>query len=175
MFAQSSKHSDQAKQPAWPLTSALAVIINMNIDINERKSHFEKFREERLPVLHEFSKNLGFANPHEILLKPGMFLEALSNWLSEQEISEDNKVWLATRVGYYIGEYFVVTYDGCWSVCETSSSRYYGRFVVGEFSAFNNPAALLDPIEAAMHFVNEPKGRSLSNLVSEITESLGAL
>ena len=25
MFAQSSKHSDQAKQPAWPLTSALGV------------------------------------------------------------------------------------------------------------------------------------------------------
>ena len=30
MFAQSSKHSDQAKQPAWPLTSALGKKIKMH-------------------------------------------------------------------------------------------------------------------------------------------------
>jgi hypothetical protein len=147
----------------------------MNVDIEKRKESFDSFRKERMPVLHEFSSNLGFQNPHEILLLPEKFLNALDEWLSIQEIEENNRMWLATRVGYYIGEYFVVKYGGCWSVSEAKNSRYYGHYVVGDFSAFGNPNTLIEPMEAAMEFVAMPKGRSLSKLINEITEALEGL
>lgn len=147
----------------------------MNIDIAKRKESFEAFRKERLPVLHEFSTNLGFENPHEILLSPESFLKKIHEWLSEQEIKENDKVWLTTRIGYYLGELFIIKYDGCWSVCESENSKHYGQYVINEFSAFENPNALFNPFEAAMELINEPKKRSLVNLVNEISSSLEAL
>ena len=165
-----------SEQHAWPLNSALAVKNknHMNLDIEERKKLFEAFRSERLPVLHEFSTNLGFENPHEILLLPEKYLGALDEWLSGQEITEENKIWLATRIGYYLGEYFVAKYDGSWSVCEVENSKYYGHYVVGEFTEFKDNA-IFNPIEAAMELANQPINRSLMNLVNEISSSLEAL
>lgn len=145
------------------------------MDLELQKDRFESFRQERMPVLHEFSKNLGFQNPHEILINPMAFLEPISNWLSDQEISEESKNWIIVRIGYFIGELFAVKHDGCWSVCEAQSSRYYGHYVVGEFSSFNNPNALFAPMEVAFELANQPKGRSLSGIVAEIESALSGL
>lgn len=147
----------------------------MSIDIEEHKERFKAFREERMPVLHDFSKKLGFKNPHEILINPFAFLEPISNWLSEQDISDDAKNWIIVRIGYFIGELFVEKHGGCWSVCEAPSSRYYGHYVIGEFSSFNNPNALFAPMEAAFELANLPKGRSLSAVVNEIEAGLSGL
>ena len=147
----------------------------MSIDIEKQKERFDSFREERMPILHDFSQRLGFQNPHEILIKPEAFLEPISNWLSEQEISDDAKNWITVRIGYFLGELFVEKHDGCWSVCEAPSSKYYGHYVVGEFSSFNNRNALFAPMEAAFHLSNQPKGRSLAAVVDEIENALGGL
>jgi hypothetical protein len=147
----------------------------MPIDIEKQRERFDSFREERMPVLHDFSQKLGFQNAHEILIRPTLFLEPMNDWLSEQEISNDAKNWIAVRIGYFIGELFVEKYDGCWSVCETESSRYFGHYVVGEFSSLNNPCALFDPMEAAFELVNQPQGRSLISVVNEVEESLRGL
>lgn len=145
----------------------------MNIETQIAK--FEAFVSERLPVLHEFSKSLGFTNPHEILLNPEAFVDGLDSWLSEQNVSKENENWLAIRIGYFIGEYFVVKFGGCWSVCEAKESRYYGHYIVGEFDAFNNPNALFDPVGASVELVRSSPGRSLKKLISEIEVTLGAL
>ncbi|VAW71471.1 hypothetical protein MNBD_GAMMA12-3799 [hydrothermal vent metagenome] len=53
------------------MSKTLAEILNkdhINLNIEERKRLFDEFESERLPVLYEFSANLGFKNPHEILL-----------------------------------------------------------------------------------------------------------
>jgi len=145
------------------------------MDIELQKENFGQFRKECLPVLHEFSQALGFHNPHEILINPENFLSSIDEWLAQQEINDENKVWLATRIGYFIGEYFAVKYDGCWSVCESPSSRYYGHYVVCEFSGFNNPSALCDPMGAAFALASMPIGRSLSGIVKEIEGALSEL
>ncbi|GAA3915718.1 hypothetical protein [Litoribacillus peritrichatus] len=145
------------------------------MDIELQKERFEAFRNERMPVLHEFSQNLGFQNPHEILINPMAFLEPLSNWLSDQDISEESRNWIIVRIGYFIGELFAVKHDGCWSVCEAKSSRYYGHYVVGEFSSFSNPNALFAPMEVAFELANQPQGRSLSGIVAEIESALNGL
>lgn len=95
----------------------------MSIDIEKQKERFESFRKERMPVLHDFSQKLEFQNPHEILINPQAFLEPISSWLSEQEISKEARNWIIVRVGYFLGEFFVEKHDGCWSVCEASGSR----------------------------------------------------
>ena len=147
----------------------------MSLDFEKQKAGFDTFREERMPVLHDFSKKLGFKNPHEILTNPGAFLKPISDWLSKQEISEENKNWIIVRIGYFIGELFVQRHDGCWSVCDAPSSRYCGHYVVAEFSSFRNPNALFAPMEAAYELANEPKGRSLSAIVNEIEDGLSSL
>ncbi len=147
----------------------------MSVDIEKQKERFDSFREERMPVLHDFSQKLGFQNPHEILINPEAFLEPVSNWLADQEISEEALNWIVVRIGYFLGELFVEKHDGCWSICEAPSSRYYGHYVVGEFSTFSNPNALFAPMEAAFELAKEPKGRSLSSIVSEIEGALSGL
>ena len=146
----------------------------MNIDIEDRKARFDQFREERMPVLVEFATDLGFSNPHEIILSPNKFLPGLDQWLSEQEITEDDKAWGATRFGYFIGEYFVENYNGYWLVCESKDSRYYGQYVIGGFSNVPNPNAIINPMEASWILVNEPVGRSLTSIIKEIEGSLSA-
>ncbi len=147
----------------------------MSIDVEKQKERFNSFQEERMPVLHDFSQKLGFQNPHEILISPAAFLEPISSWLSEQDMSDDAKNWIVVRVGYFIGELFVEKHGGCWSVCEVRSSRYYGHYVVGDFTSFDNRNALFAPMEAEFELVNQPKGRSLSGIVSEIEAGLSAL
>lgn len=147
----------------------------MSLDIEKQKERFNYFREERLPVLHDFSKGLGFQDPHEILIKPERFLQPISSWLSDQDISAESKNWITVRIGYFLGELFVERHGGCWSVCQAPSSRCYGHFVVGEFSSFDNANALFDPMEAAFALMDQPRGRSLVGIVKEIEESLSGL
>lgn len=75
----------------------------MSLDIEKQKERFNSFREERLPVLHDFSKGLGFQDPHEILINPEKFLQPISSWLSDQEISAESKNWITVRIGYFLG------------------------------------------------------------------------
>ena len=147
----------------------------MDVDIEDRKQKFEAFLEERVPVLFEFAKNLGFKNPQDIFHSPQSFLASLSDWLSKQEISEANKPWAASRFGYFIGEYFVVRFDGGWQLCDSNDSRHYGQYVVGDFSRLDNPNVIINPMEAACNLVNEPKGRSLKTLIADIEASLNSL
>ena len=147
----------------------------MSIDIEKQRERFESFRKERMPVLHGFAQKTEFQNPHEILINSQAFLESISNWLSGQEIFKDARSWIIVRVEYFLGEFFVEKHDGCWSVCEVSGSRYYGHYVVGEFSSVNNPNALFAPMEAAFELANQPKGRSLVAIVNEIEMALSGL
>ncbi|MFG1491362.1 hypothetical protein ABMA58_19080, partial [Oceanospirillum sp. HFRX-1_2] len=85
------------------------------------------------------------------------------------------KNWIIVRVGYFLGELFVEKHDGCWSVCEAPSSRYYGHYVVGDFSSFSNPNALFAPMDASFELANQPKDRSLIAIVNEIEVGLSGL
>ena len=126
-------------------------------------------------VLIYFAQRLGFEQSHEILNNPSQFLEPLNNWFAEQDIKEDEKNWITVRIGYFIGELFVEKHGGCWSVCESPTSRYFGDYVVSQFSTFKNPNALFSPMEAAFFLANEAKGRSLTAIIGEIESGLSAL
>jgi len=75
----------------------------------------------------------------------------------------------------FIGEVFVQKYSGCWMISAIPDSKYFGEVVVGQFFRLNNQGALTNPFDIAHEYVNNPPGRSLSDLINEISEALERL
>ncbi|WP_178120644.1 hypothetical protein [Pseudomonas sp. PB101] len=121
-----------------------------------RIAGFDAFRLERLPVLRDFSKILGFDQPHEILIMPQKFLPQLDSYFRNAVVSDEDRVWIITRIGYYIGEYLVTLYDGFWLVDEDHASPTFSRYIVGDESALK-----VDPFEIAQKYADTPVPRSL--------------
>ena len=126
-----------------------------------RMAEFETFRAERLPVLHEFCKALGFDQPHEVLIEPDKFLPLLDRGLQHAVISEENRAWLVTRIGYYIGEYLISLLGGYWRVDQDPLSPSFARYVVGDFSREGANTEVIDPFEIAQRYATTPVPRFL--------------
>jgi len=136
------------------------------VDLADRKARFDDFLEERMPVLVDFVRALGFQEPHRVLNEPHLFIAGVESWVEAQKVGADNRAWLASRIGYLIGEYLVTQLGGHWLLCERTDSRYFGRYVVGGFHQARNREAVADPMEAGMAVVD---GREkLTILVEEI-------
>ncbi|MDH2436134.1 hypothetical protein QCD60_26745 [Pokkaliibacter sp. MBI-7] len=139
--------------------------------LKERINNFEKFRKERLPVLHKFSEAIGLPNPHEILLVPKRYLPYLDEFLEDQVIEEHNRSWLITRIGYFFGEILVEEFQGCWMVDENTSSENFTKYVIGDFE--NNINTLtVDPFLFAARFVDTPAPRSLKNAYTDMLSNI---
>jgi len=136
------------------------------VDLVDRKAKFDGFLEERMPVLVDFVRALGFQEPHRVLNEPHLFIAGVGSWVEAQQIGVEDRAWLASRIGYLIGEYLVTQLRGHWLVCERADSRYFGRYVVGGFPQARNPEAVADPMEAGMAVVDGSE--KLTSLVEEI-------
>jgi hypothetical protein len=127
--------------------------------IENRRLRFDLFLAERMPVLTDFMLRLELPNPAMVLVEADKYLAALDEWLRDQHVDPNEKTWLVTRLGYFIGEYLVQRLDGCWNLNEIPDSRYFGRFVVGSFSHASNQNAMIDPFVVADACIAEPPGR----------------
>jgi hypothetical protein len=145
----------------------------MNPSLVARASAFPRFLEERMPILVEFAEALGGAEPHRILNEPGLFLPGISEWLAHQTISPDDRSWLVTRLGYFVGELFVTKFSGAWLLNEIEGSKYFGRYVVGQFASLSNKNAQFDPFEVAMQAISN-QTIPLEGLCSEVSNALQA-
>ncbi len=145
----------------------------MTSDFASRKANFSQFLEERMPVLVQFATALGAQEPYCILDEPHLFLPGISEWLSHHEIAPEESTWLLTRLGYLVGELLVMKYSGAWLFNEMEGSRYYGRYVVGQFAALDNGAVQVDPFEVAAKAISD-KTVSLGDLFSEVCSALEA-
>ena len=143
----------------------------MQSPLATRKANFAHFLDERMPVLVEFAKSLGFQDPHRIVTEPHLFLPEISDWLAHQDITPEDRTWLTTRLGYLVGELLISRFGGLWFINEIESSKYFGRYVVGQFASASNKNAQVDPFEVAVAAVNNPS----SSLVSLFSEVCGAL
>ncbi|MBF6028399.1 hypothetical protein ICY20_11660 [Pseudomonas sp. P115] len=132
-----------------------------------RIAEFETFRAERLPVLHEFCKALGFDQPHEVLIEPKKVLPLLDRGLQHAVISEENRAWLVTRIGYYIGEYLISLLGGYWLVDQDPSSPSFARYVVGDFSCEGADTEVIDPFEIAQRYATTPAPRFLRQVIEK--------
>lgn len=141
--------------------------------LEKRKVGFEAFYRELIPALVEFVGQMGVKPPHEVLKHAVQFAPHLGHALQNMAIAdEQDRVWLLTRLGYFIGEYFVQKYCGCWFVNEIQGSRYFGRYVVGRFAGLDNAALMLDPFHIAQAYIEEQMPRQLERLLAEADAEL---
>jgi hypothetical protein len=141
--------------------------------IARRKERFDLFLEERMPLLTDFMQRLELPKPAFVLVEADKYLLALDQWLKDQIINPPDNVWLLTRLGYFVGEYLVQQFSGCWFLNEIADSRYFARYVVGQFARALNPNAMVDPFAVSEACIAEPPGRSLSRLLLSVEEEIG--
>ena len=69
-------------------------------------TNLQQVIDESRPMLHEFLSDLGLQRESEPL-KLAALLGAFSNWLSAQEVSEEDFAYLASRIAAFICEYII--------------------------------------------------------------------
>jgi hypothetical protein len=139
---------------------------------DRRRSGFNGFVSERMPVLADFAQALDLSNPPMIVADPGLYLLSIDEFMRDQVVERDDRVWMLTRLGYFIGEVLVQRLGGCWFLNEIPDSRYFLRYVVGKFSGVGNPNAMIEPFQVAEALLAEPPGRSLSDIIGEVEAEL---
>jgi hypothetical protein len=137
--------------------------------LEKRKAGFDAFYLALMPTLADFAEKMGINPAHEVLKDAKQFVSYLDGALQNLPVADDqDRAWLLTRMGYFIGEYFVQQYRGCWYVNEIPDSRYFGRYVVGRFFSLNNATLMLDPFEVAQVCVDSPIPRQLNMLLKDV-------
>jgi hypothetical protein len=142
---------------------------------DKRRAGFDAFFEESRPVLMEFVERLELPEPHSVLLDAAKFLGSVDVWMRDQVIGPDERNWIGTRMGYFIGEFFNQRLGGYWFLDEDTESSYFLHYVVGKFTAISDYDARISPFALANWFVTEKPGRSLTKLVAEVEDGLRSM
>nr|WP_294780457.1 hypothetical protein [uncultured Flavobacterium sp.] len=140
--------------------------------LEKRKANLDTFYKDLLFELVNFIKHLEIKDAHIVLKQAFLFVDDLDIFFKNiMIVNEDERIWLITRIGYFVGEYFVQKYQGCWIVCEVTNSSYFGRYVIGDFAAFEDNR-IFDPFEVAQMYVGTSIPRQLNTLLKEIDSDL---
>ena len=143
--------------------------------IEQRKAAFQGFYAELMPALVDFIGRIGINPAHHVLNQAKQYAAYVEQALQDMSVTNDeDRTWLLTRVGYYVGEYFAQKFGGAWYVNDIEGSRYFGRYVVGKFEKTGNLAAMIDPFEIAQAYVDNAVPRKLTTLLSEVESELVA-
>ncbi|HJT30695.1 MAG TPA: hypothetical protein VJ783_01425 [Pirellulales bacterium] len=140
--------------------------------IRSRRARFDDFLAERLDVLKDFVERLVLPDAPMVVVDAARYLPAIDAWMKQQIISPDDRIWIHTRIGYFIGEYLVQTLGGYWFVEDTPDARFFGRYVVGNFSKPRVPNLRVDPFHVADVYLNEGPGRRLSSFLAEVVNDV---
>ncbi|WP_139382849.1 hypothetical protein [Luteibacter sp. 22Crub2.1] len=141
--------------------------------LQQREAGFDEFYGALLPSLVEFVGNMGITPAHEVLKHAVAFAPMLSESLREVDVSDqEDRSWLILHAGYFIGEFFVQRYRGCWYVNDIQGSRYFARYVVGRFLDLNNSALMIDPFFVAQSYVDSSAPRNLEEMLSAVNAEL---
>jgi len=141
-------------------------------EISHRQADFDNFLDERMPVLCDFIQQLGLPDAPLVLSEADRFMPPIDRWLTDQVVTSDDRTWILTRLGYFIGEYLVQRYAGHWFLNKIPDSRFFGRYVVGQFVKVTNQNAMVDPFAVADAYLLEPPGRSLSRVLGDVDNDL---
>jgi hypothetical protein len=143
---------------------------------DKRLQNLSAFLSERMGVLADFAERLELQSPASIVLDPERFLPSIDVWIKGQVVADkDDRVWIVTRLGYFVGELLIQRMDGgSWFLNESPESRYFLDYVVGRFPGLRNPNALVNPFEVADAFVGSNPPRDLVGLVAQVEGELQA-
>jgi len=89
-------------------------VMTSEVNLESRKAGFQQFYEELMPALVDFVGKMGIGPAHEVLRHAGQFAPLLGNALQSMTVANaEDRLWLLTRMSYFIGEYFSQKYGGC--------------------------------------------------------------
>ena len=142
---------------------------------DRRRAEYQGFVDECVPVLVDFVDSLGLQDSARIAIDPWRFLLPIESFIQYQDIGREDRIWILTRLGYFIGELFVTRYRGIWVLNEVPDSNFFLQYVVGRFSLLGNPDAMVNPFGVADDFLAIPKGRCLSDFIGKVEEELLSL
>ncbi len=143
--------------------------------LKKRNDGFDDFYDSMLSGLVEFVDVLGISPPHEVLKHAVQFVPLVAQATHQMPVeSGDHKVWFVTRMTYFVGEVFVQKFGGCWFVNDAPESRYFARYVVGQFKRDAKSSAMIDPYEIALAYVDGALPRDLEALLGEVEVALRA-
>ena len=137
-----------------------------------RRAGLEVFVQESMPVLIDFMERLELPYPDMVLKEAEKYAAPLDAWMRDQVIEPGNRIWILTRIGYFIGELLNQRLGGCWFLDEDAGSPYFLQYVVGQFTRLNNPNARIAPFALADYYVAQPPGRDLLSVIRETEERL---
>lgn len=142
--------------------------------LEKRRQGFDAFVLEIAPVLSDFADRLGLQKPDTIAANPEAFLEPLDDFMRNQVITDENRIWIAARLAYFIGQIIIQRLGGEWLLNEHPNSRFFLQYVVGRIPGVRNPNATVDPFAVAATFLAERPGRSLTRIISEAEKEVQA-
>jgi hypothetical protein len=141
--------------------------------VSARRAQFDAFYSELMPVLVGFIDRLGITPAHAVLTDAVAFAPLVSAALRDMRVeTADDRVWLVTRVGYFVGEYLVQNHGGCWFVNDDPDSATFARFVVGRFAALGGSQARVDPFAVAADYTDGLPGADFAALLADIDVAL---
>jgi hypothetical protein len=117
-------------------------------------------------------ERLDLPNPPMVLVEAERYLPSVDAFMNGQSVLPGDRVWILSRLGYFIGELLVQRFSGCWFLDEIPDSRYFLRYVVGRCARVPNPNAMVDPFHVASVYLAEAPRRSLASVVNEVVNEL---
>jgi hypothetical protein len=139
---------------------------------DRRRQGFEAFFRESMPVLVDFMMRLELPELHSVLINAGLFVDPLDSWVRRQVVSTEDRVSTVARLGYFIGEWLIQQLKGCWFLNEIPDSRFFLRYVVGQFATVANTGAMTDPFLIADTYLAELPHANLRITLAEVASEL---
>jgi hypothetical protein len=138
--------------------------------LSRRRGAFDSYFAESMPALANFLSDIGAANPTLVVNDPAAYIAVLDQWLRTAGFvvppTEQERIWLISRLGYFIGYVLTQRHGGCWFVDDQPESRWFARYVVGQFH--DSPNVRVDPNHVAAEFVDHRSHRSLEDLFTAL-------
>jgi hypothetical protein len=136
--------------------------------LESRRSKFGAFVRESDPVLVDFLQRLEFPDPHVVLQDATKYVAPIDAWLRDQTIDPSDRIWILSRIGYFLGELLKQKYGGEWFIDEDPESPYFLQYVMGKFTRATRPFMKLPPFALADFYLSQPPGRSFQNILARV-------
>lgn len=136
-----------------------------------RRAAFTDVMEQLGPAITELADHLGLPFPERAVDRLDEVLQELDRTLPRldlEALSNEQLVWLNTRLLYFIGQWLVRRYSGHWFLQEDPESDFFLRYITGNFQDSPDPTIIIDPLEVAIHVLEDPSARPLSVVLNTV-------
>ena len=142
-----------------------------SIDLNKRRDLFDKFVLECNPVLIDFADLLELNNPENILTDPDAYFVVIDEYLTNQNIEDEDRSWLLVRLVYLFGVVLSKRMGADWALEDNTQSPHCGNFML-RVPTDAGLSVDVDLFGILQKYIDEPVGRSLRKYLDQVSVGL---